>query len=178
MGDIKVHPPVKMICAVTFQRDFPLETALKELEKLISRVQQKSEIFEFDFTTYYEPEMGSGLLKQMLGFEGLFPVEILPDIKVATNELELKLSRQAARKINLDPGYLTAAKLVLATTKDYDHRLYLGRGIFGDVHLRFRQKHFLPNEWTYPDYRQPEILRFFEEVRAQYMQELAEFAAK
>ena len=82
------------------------------------------------------------------------------------------------RRVNLDPGYVDQAKLVLATTKDRQHRLYLGRGIYGEVTLRFTGGRFEPWEWTYPDYRTPEYRVFFETVRRRYRQQLAAWVAE
>ena len=101
---------------------------------------------------YYEPTMGPGLRKQLWAFERHIDPAALPDIKHHTNDLELALAaespRPEPRPINLDPGYLTLAKLVLATTKDQAHRLYLRDGIFAEVTLHFRDWGFQPWPWT------------------------------
>lgn len=150
-----------------------LGEVLGKMEKLLSKVDSRSTRYDFSkFTAYYNEEMGTGLQKQMVSFRELVPAEKLPDIKIATNHLEEKWRMSGKRQVNIDPGYVCAAKLVLATTKDYDHRIYLNRGIFGDVHLRFRNGHFRPNEWTYPDYQQNPILSFFENVRKLYLEQL------
>ncbi len=175
MGEVKVYPPVKLFVAITYSPRAPLEEILPHLEQLFSPIDSQSPAFAFEFTRYYEPEMGSGLQKQFVSFRDLIPAETLPDIKLATNELEKKFARSGKRQVNLDPGYICAAKMVLATTKDYDHRLYLGRGIFGDVHYRFRKGHFMVNEWTYPDYQQPEIIHYFEELRRKYLEQLRQW---
>ncbi len=172
MGEIKTHPPVKLIAAITFAPGIDLPEVKKKLGEIFSPIDLEGPLYAFTFTDYYQPEMGAGLTKQMVSFRELIPVEQLPDIKIATNQLEARYARTGKRRVNIDPGYLTAAKLVLATTKDYDHRIYLGRGIFGDVHLRYRKGHFQVNEWTYPDYRQPEVLHFFEQVREVYLHQL------
>jgi hypothetical protein len=75
------------------------------------------------------------------------------------------------RTVNLDPGYLCAGKLVLATTKNQQHRLYLGQGIYGEVALRFRAGAWQPWEWTYPDYRSPEYAQVFAEIRRLFMRQ-------
>lgn len=173
MGTVKVYPPVKYFTAITFEPTAPVEKAKEWLETIFSDIEDISPCYNFDhFTSYYHEEMGTGLQKQIVSFKSLKPAEILPECKLATNEIESHFLSKRGRRLNLDPGYICAAKMILATTKDYDHRLYLHRGIFGDVHLRFRQGHFQPAEWTYPDYRQPQIILFFEQVRKNYLQQL------
>ncbi len=175
MGKIRVYSPVKIIAAITFAPDVSREEIIRRLEKLLSPIDSRSGEYAFDFTRYYEAEMGANLRKQMFSFRELIPAEQLPDIKIATNLIEEEFFEADRRRVNIDPGYICAAKLVLATTKDYDHRIYLGRGIFGDVHLCFRKGHFRTNRWTYPDYQQPEILAFFENVRKIYLEQLRDW---
>ncbi len=174
MGQVKAYPPVKYICAVTIADIHLWEKVQVQLENLLSPIDLMMDWFPFHYTDYYTPEMGSGLQKRMVAFQQLRPAEDLPEIKLATNLIEETLSGSPQRRVNLDPGYVTAARLVLATTKDYSHRLYLGKGIFGDVHLRYRHKRFEPMEWTYPDYREPFVIQFFEEVRIKYLRQLGE----
>ncbi len=152
-----------------------MERIYPALEMLFSKIDQDSGTFEFDFSEYYEPEMGKNLQKQIISFSGLRSADDLPNFKLSTNIIEKQFADERHRIVNIDPGYLAAARIVLATTKDYDHRIYLGRGIFGDVHLRFRKGHFKPNDWTYPDYREQKILDFFEHLRTVYLQQLKEW---
>ncbi len=113
--------------------------------------------------------MGSGLKKQFFGFEQLIDPAALVDLKLRTNAWEADyaaLGRHAEeRPLNLDPGYITLAKLVLASTKDHSHRLYLGRGIYAEITLGFRAGAWQANEWTYPDYRRADFQRFFVDCR-------------
>jgi hypothetical protein len=113
--------------------------------------------------------MGKGLQKIFLGFKKLIKREKLPEIKLYTNDLEDRYSCQSNRQVNLDPGYLTSGQVILATTKDYQHRIYLGKGIFGEVTLRFKNGSFQPWDWTYPDYRQESYTNFFNELRKIYL---------
>ncbi|MBN2365362.1 MAG: DUF4416 family protein, partial [Calditrichaeota bacterium] len=98
--------------------------------------------------------------------------------KLATNKLEEEFSDSGNRTVNIDPGYVNAAKMVLATTKDYDHRLYLERGIFGDLHMRFRQGNYHPSDWAYPDYRQSAVIAFFRNIREIYLTQLKDWPAE
>lgn len=173
MGKLKAYPPVKYFAALTFGPDINTKTIFKKLQNIFSEIDSRSPVYNFDdFTNYYEKEMGSHLNKQLFSFLELRPAEHLPDIKVATNKIEEEFRKDGGRVVNIDPGYVNAAKMILATTKDYDHRIYLNRGIFGDLHLRFSKGKFQVNEWTYPDYRQDKILTYFEMVRNIYLEQI------
>ena len=151
-----------------------LEEAETSLHAAFGALDLKSYIFAFTFTDYYQPEMGSNLHRRFVAVRTLIPQDAMPEIKHRTNEIERQfclIGERIRRQINLDPGYLTSAKVVLASTKDYAHRIYLGRGIFGDLHFRYEQGMYQPLPWTYPDYRTPEALTFFAEMRRYYLRE-------
>lgn len=175
MGKIQPHPPVKLIAAITINDVNLWPTVRERLETEFSPIDSFLDWYDFTHTTYYESEMGANLKKRMVSFQDLIAPEALPEIKVRTNQLEEAFAVEGRRRVNIDPGYVCSAKLVLATTKDYGHRLYLGQGIFGDVHLRYQRKTFQPQEWTYPDYREPQVIYFFEEVRKLYLTQLADY---
>jgi hypothetical protein len=143
------------------------EAALSERFGAIAR---SSEILPFHFTDYYQPEMGINLLRKFVAFERLVDAAELAGIKLWTNALEDRFAAEpqagVPRPINLDPGYITPAKLVLATTKDNAHRIYLGQGIHAEITLMFLKNAFEPMPWTYPDYRTEPYRRFLEQVRA------------
>ena len=150
----------------------------KAEERLIQKfglVDFKSPILSFQHTHYYEPEMGSNLKRKFISFQGLIDPAEIAKIKLFTNQLEGDFLHPDTedRRINLDPGYLTLSKLVLASTKNYQHRIYLGRGIYAEVTLRYcRGKGFEPWEWTYPDYRTREYLEIFNHLREIYQGQL------
>ena len=123
----------------------------------------------FDISEYYQAEMGSGLTRRFVAFRRLVPPDALAAVKLATIELEAALAVDGRRQVNLDPAYLSAGKLVLATTKNQQHRIYLGQGVFAEVALRYRDGAWRAWEWTYRDYRSPEYARVFDEIRALYM---------
>ncbi len=177
MGKIKKHPPVQLFMAVTFNPQAINESLILErIESRFGSSDLKSETYDFDrFTDYYEKEMGQGLKKFFVAFYDLRAPEALPQIKVQTNNLEMEISKGEHRIVNIDPGYLTLSKVVLATTKDYSHRLYLGKGIFGDLHLIFVNKTFNKQPWTYPDYQQPSTIDFFLKLREVYRKKLGEY---
>lgn len=174
MGNIRPYPPVKLIAAIAVS-DLDLWPECEEkLVSLYSAIDMAMKWYNFQHTDYYLAEMGSALRKRMVSFQELIPAEQLPAIKLATNQLETEFSLAGKRRVNIDPGYICAPRLVLATTKDYSHRLYLGSGIFGDIHLKYQKGGFQPQEWTYPDYREAAVLQFFNEVRETYLAQLAD----
>jgi len=173
MGIVKPHVPVKLFAAVTYASTVKRDDLLTGIAGLLAAIEFKSEVYNFSqFTDYYQEEMGLDLSKQIVTFTGTITPETLPGIKLRTNEFEQKQNSQGQRLVNIDPGYITSAKVLLATTKDYSHRIYLGQGIFGDVHLCYQRQSFQIQSWTYPDYRQPQILEFFNQVRNEYLQQL------
>jgi len=132
-----------------------------------------SERFPFHFTDYYTAEMGPHLFRHFITFECLISIPNLPDIKKETNRLEEKYATPVGnRRINIDPGYICLEHVILSTTKGYTHRPYLRDGIYADLTLIYRNKSFKPLEWTYPDYRQEEIIGLFNQFRKNYIEDL------
>jgi hypothetical protein len=173
MGNVKPHVPVKLFAAVTYARCVEKLTILNGIAAALSGIEQQSDPYDFSqFTDYYQDEMGPDLLKHIVVFTGTILAESLPEVKQATNNFEQKYCQYGKRLINVDPGYVCAAKVLLATTKDYSHRVYLGQGIYGDVHLVFQRQSFQVQPWTYPDYRQQSIIDFFNRIRSDYLQQL------
>ncbi|RKY87620.1 phosphoribosylformylglycinamidine cyclo-ligase, partial [candidate division KSB1 bacterium] len=117
-------------------------------------------------------EMGKNLKKRFLSFTELIYPDEITSIKIKTNEIEKKFTEKGKRKVNIDPGYISESKLILATTKNYSHRIYLNNGIYGDLHLIFKNGRFNPQPWTYPDYKEKFNLSFFEKVREKYKDDL------
>jgi len=164
-----------------FTRDVSLfEKIFNIMERRFGPVSKRSKIFNFTQTDYYTEEMGPGLKKIFFVFKKPISPERLIDIKLYTMKLESKFSartlclekshrsmkrRGEKRRVNLDPGYLSLSKVVLATHKDYAHRLYLGKGIYGEITLFFKDKTFTPFPWTFPDYRTPDYINFFNNAR-------------
>lgn len=142
---------------------------LKEVEELLEEewgaIEIKSERIEFDFTDYYEKELGKGLLRLWESFERVVGEDRLVELKIFTNSLEKRFLRDGKRRINLDPGILTLSKLILTTTKDYSHRIYIRDGIYAEVTLIYKNRSFQPLRWTYPDYREERAIQFFNKVR-------------
>lgn len=170
MGETRKHRPVLLVMAAFGKEDAAIDEGRRRAAAAWGGIVCEAGPFPFDQTTYYERSMGAGLKKRLWAFRRLIDPTDLPAIKHQTNEWEEEIRRSAewsaARPVNLDPGYVTEAKLVLATTKDRDHRLYLGDGIFGEVTLHFHGGEWRAREWTYADYRQPSYFAFLDECRA------------
>jgi len=174
MGTITKHLPVKLLIAITYHSDFHIEPVLSDIEKLYSPIELKSEVYDFSkFTSYYHAEMGDNLKKCFITPTDLITPEDLPAVKVSTNKIEEGLIIDQKRQVNIDPGYITQAKLVLATTKNYSHRIYIGEGIFGDLHMYYRNNSYQAQPWTYPDYMDEKNIVFFNAARKRYLEQLA-----
>ncbi|MBA7675265.1 hypothetical protein ES703_83495 [subsurface metagenome] len=172
VSEPREHKPVKLVVGVFTNRLELFQEALRVLEKRFGPVDYESPLLPFDKTDYYEEEFGKDLKRKFYSFKKLIEAEDLPKIKIFTNSLEKKFSKEENRLINLDPGYLAPAKLVLTTTKDYQHRIYYGKGIYGEVTLRYKRGSFIPWEWTYPEYRTKEYIKIFNHIRKIYMEQL------
>ena len=176
MAESRPAVPVLLVVAVFSRHVAAADWAREQLENVFGPVALASPAYDFTQTRYYEPTMGPGLRKQFLAFERLIAADSLAEIKRRTNALEQELADAGLyiepRPLNLDPGVLQLGKFLLATTKDQAHRVYLRDGIFAEVTLRYHAGAFEPWPWTYADYRQPEVLAFFNEARAWYRDRL------
>lgn len=168
MGKIRKYNPVKLIIGFIYKDEAVFIKARNKLARKFGKIDFESARIDFNYTDYYEAEMGAGLKRRFVSFHKLIPMQDLYRIKLYTNRLEEKLSISKSRQINLDPGYLDSAKLVLASTKDYAHRIFLRKGIFAEVTLSFRDNSFSSNDWTYPDYRSKEYIDIFNQIRKLY----------
>ena len=171
MGIIRTVQAVKPICGFVFKKSIDRFKVIQQITEVLGPVDDQTPVFDFSFTDYYEQEMGVDLKKMFLSFVKCIPPENLAKIKRRTNEIEDLWSVDGKRSVNLDPGYITGAKLVLASTKDFAHRIYLSDGIYGDVQLQYRHNHFHISHWTYPDYQTDLALSFFSHVREKIVQE-------
>ncbi|MCX5700138.1 MAG: DUF4416 family protein [Candidatus Omnitrophica bacterium] len=165
MGKITRAKPVKLIVSFIFKEEKFFKKSKIILTRYFGELDFESYSLPFEFTDYYNEEMGSDLKKVFVSFKKLILPEQLPRIKRLTNKIEDKLSRKKKRQVNIDPGYLDQAKLVLASTKNYVHRVYLNDGIYAELTLFFQDKSFQPWQWTYPDYRTPEYIGIFNHIR-------------
>jgi hypothetical protein len=174
MGKITPAKPVKLIVGLIFKDDKSFHKTKGILIRKFKEVDFESESIPFDFTDYYQDELGNGLTRKFLSFKKLIHPSDIARIKVFTNKIENKLAFHGKRRINIDPGYLDLARLILASTKDFAHRIYLGKGIFGELTLIYRGHSYKSWEWTYPDYRREDYISIFNKIRENYAHESKE----
>jgi hypothetical protein len=173
MGAISEKEKVVLVAAVLRQDTEESGLLLEEeLEKLWGPIRQRSASIDFDFSNYYEKEMGASLKRQFVGFSNYVPAEMLADAKVKSNALERRLSIEGNRRFNIDPGYLAFSKVVVASTKDATYRVYLGKRIYAQPMLLYEEGSYHPWPWTYPDYRCKTAISFFNSVRSDYKKRL------
>jgi len=173
MGKPREPRPARLFTSIIFAEEDILNLAMEDLRKAFGEIDWISGRLHFDFTDYYAKEMGEALLRHFVTFKELIPMDRLPAIKHLTNRLEEKYEGQGGnRQINIDPGYVCLEHVILATTKGYSHRPYLRDGIYADLTLVYRNKSFQALEWTYPDYRQEEVIRLFNRIRKSYSDDL------
>ena len=148
---------MKWICGMISARTDLLDAAATELAGAFGPIDLVSETMDFDFTHYYDAEMGSPLVRRFVGFAASAPPDGLVEAKWRTNAIEANFARAGgrggvARPVNLDVGYIEPSKLVLASMKNFSHRIYLGRGVYAEVTLMARGGKWEPLPWTFPDY--------------------------
>jgi hypothetical protein len=168
MGRIKLPYPIKLICGLLAADRIRLDRAKVVLSEWFGSIDRESELIPFDFTDYYQKEIGPSLIRQYISFKELIAPEGLAAIKLTTNRLEDDFREGGKRKVNLDPGYLDLSKMVLATTKDATYRVYLKDGIYAQSTYFFQSGTYRPWEWTYADYRTRVALNFFNQARDAY----------
>jgi hypothetical protein len=176
MWELKEPKPVKLVVGVLAANGNCLHAAVEEIRSEFGKMDLVSDIWLFTQTDYYKDETGPDILRQFVSIEKLMDPGELAQIKHQTNQLEKELAGKSglslARPVNLDPGYIEPSKLVLASTKNYSHRIYIGRKIYAEVTLVFDKGCWRPLPYTYPDYRQQCYLDFFEKVRARLLEQL------
>ena len=176
MGIPKEPKPVKLFIALLSNHEALFPQLEGELAASFGAVDSASGILPWTLTDYYQEEMGSRLLRKFISFISLVSPEKLAELKLITQGLEANhqwvQGERRGRRANIDPGYLDANKVVLATTKDASHRVYLHSGIYAEAALRFHRGSFQPFDYTYPDYRWPETLSFFSSLRSLYLSQL------
>jgi len=173
VGSATQPAAVKLFLAVLYHKDAPVEEVLSLIDQRFGNRQHWYGPISFSWTRYYSDEMGSELLKLYYNYEISIDRSKLPDIKCFTNDLERQFSSEdGARTINIDPGYVARDKVVLATTKDFYHRLYLDKGIFGEVTLHYRKGRFRYFSWTYPDFKDEKVMQFLERIRAPLVKQI------
>jgi hypothetical protein len=166
--------PVKLIASIFSPEKALIEKIFDELSKQFGTIDIVSDEFAFDRTRYYEKEMGWPLYRNFVSFEELVSADQLVAVKLVTNRVEQKYTYNKKRKANIDPGFLSHERVILATGKNYIHRVYLSKGIYADLTLLYKKGGYRHLEWTYPDYRNKEVIEFFNRVRETYTKQIKE----
>ena len=169
MSTPAAHSPTLLLVAAFSRYGEGIDWARRRAVETWGPIAMESPLFYFGETDYYEPTMGADLRKVFFVFEKPFDPSNLAAIKLQTNRWEeeyASLGQHAEpRPLNLDPGYLTLGKLVLASTKDYAHRIYLAQGIYAEITLSYRRKKWQSGEWTFADYKRDDYHEFFSACR-------------
>jgi hypothetical protein len=177
MGVIRSPRAVNLICGLISSDPDLMARAIRFLVQSYGPTDGVSELWPFDDTDYYQAEMGPDLHRQFVSFEKLIDAGGIAAIKAHTNDLEARICHDCGltpneRPVNLDPGYLELSKLVLATTKNGSHRIYLRDGIYAESTLHYRDGRWTAWPWSYPDYASDRYHPFFEQVRQRYKAKL------
>lgn len=176
MWKLKDPKPVKLVIGILAANHNCLHAAAEALANNFGEVDFTSEVWPFDKTDYYKVQTGSHILRQFISIKNLIDPGKLAKIKHQTNKLEQKLTKALAlplpRPVNLDPGIIEPSKLILATTKNYSHRIYIGKNMYAEVTLIFDKGCWRPQDYTYPDYRQQCYFDFFDTVRTRLLEQL------
>ena len=169
MGEPTYHTPVLLVLAAFSRHGEALDWARAKAVATWGPIERESPQFDFAETGYYDATMGAGLKKVFYAFQQPFDPAELVEIKLMTNRWEEEYAAASnhtePRPLNLDPGYITLGKLILASTKDYAHRIYLSRGIYAEVTLQYRHRRWEHHQYTFPDYRREDYQKFFSDCR-------------
>ncbi len=168
MSETRPAEAVKLVASLFSGESRLLGDALRALSERYGRADFISAPAPFAYTDYYTKEFGGSLIRRLVSFDRLIRPDALPDVKLWTNSLERRLSMEGRRRVNIDPGYIANAHLILATGKGYSHRPYLRDGIYADLTLIYRNKAFQSLPWTYPDYAGGEMIGILTRIREKY----------
>ncbi len=176
MWDLQNPKPVKLIIGILATDETALAAAVKAISKSFGTIDLTSDVWPFTQTDYYKDELGPNALRQFVSIEKLIDPGKLAQIKHETNSLEQQLADSLKlslpRPVNLDPGFIEPSKLILASTKNFSHRIYIGNRMFAEVTLMYEKGRWRHFEYTFPDYRQSCYHDFLSKVRTRLMEQL------
>jgi hypothetical protein len=176
MSQPKEPMPGKLVVSVFLKEKTLIKSVAEKLMENFGTVDLISAWMPFDWTTYYQSEMGEPLYRRMMVFTRLVEQHALPDIKLTTNNIEKEFVLGSRRRVNIDPGYLLLERFVLATGKNFSHRIYIGKQIYADLTLVYRKGRFQALPWTFPDYADHGMHGFLEKAREKYAFDLKQEA--
>jgi Domain of unknown function (DUF4416) len=176
MWELHDPKPVKLIIGILAANETALAAAVKAINKSFGVIDLKSDVWPFTQTDYYKDELGPNALRQFVSIENLIDPGKLAQIKHDTNSLEQQLADSLKlslpRPVNLDPGFIEPSKLILASTKNFSHRIYIGNKMFAEVTLMYEKGNWRQFEYTFPDYRQSCYHDFLSKVRTRLLEQL------
>jgi len=164
----KIPEPAKLVISALTVREDLLKPVSKLLVEDLGPIDEEIGPIPFNYTKYYDREMGPGICRSLWSFARLVDRGSLARIKLLTNRIEQSYTTDGKRRFNLDPALMSLGNFVLATGKDNAHRIYLGEGIFADLTLIFRAGTYRSLEWTYPDYADPVLIGILNRIRENY----------
>ena len=173
--EVESAPPrVKLIAAVLVRAEESLTACRKALEERFGPTDGATEPFLFLFSNFYQEEMGPDLRKVLWSFDSLRDAGQMVEIKRQAVQIEEshRLKGKGGRRLNIDPGFLSADRFVLTSRKDAGHRIFLDSGVFGEVTLLFSRGRYRPLSWTYPDYRMEMVGGFLRQVRTRFLRQM------
>lgn len=176
MGSLHEFEEEKLIIGVIYNDPSVYDEVIRILTEKFGPIEDESERFSFsrEFSTYYDSELGGEGMRVILSFRDTVNPERQAAIKTFTNELELRYSDEAGRKINLDPGFISHGRLLLATTKPTGFRIPLSDGIYTELTLFYARGSWQKLPWTYRDYQSERVQRFLTRVRNKYLKQRKE----
>lgn len=172
MAKIESPLPVKYLIAVLYRDADSLAAVTTDLVTRWGAIDFEGADHPFDVTDYYEPEMGTPLMRRLLAFEKLYPPTLLIDMKLECNRIEDLLAINGKRTVNLDAGYLDHNKYLLASAKEAGQKIYLDKGIYADLSGRYKAGKYQPFEWSFPDFRDGRYDGELLAIRKLYMEQV------
>jgi hypothetical protein len=176
MWEIQQPKPVKLMVGILAADRRCLEAACGRVIEAFGPADLTSPVYPFDMTEYYEEQAGPNILRQFLAIEQLIDPGRMAEIKHKANQIEKELAASLGtpfpRPVNLDPGYVEPSKLVLASTKNFAHRVYIGTGMWAEVTLTYNKGVWQVYPYTFPDFKSGRYNEFLSQVRERLVSQL------
>ena len=178
MWEITNPKPVKLIIGILAADDNCRIAAVGAIQAEFGQLDMESQVWPFTQTEYYKKQAGENILRQFVTVEKLIDPGGLAEVKLTANKIEQELSKKLAlalpRPVNLDPGTVEPSKLVLASTKNFSHRIYIGQNIYAELTLSFIKGIWQSYQYTFPDFKQSTYHQFLTKVREKLVGQLRE----
>jgi len=180
MGEVRIIEPVNLVIYIfSAQVDYWFDQVKEDLVREFGPIDYLSPLLDFGkYTLYYDKEMGSGIVGKLISFERLIHPSLLASIKIKTNEIEQRYAVDGKRRFNLDPGYVHHMQFVLATTKMWPHRIYIGQGIYAEPTLMYINGRWKDYDFTYPNYKEEVYKKELEKIRSMYLEKRKAYLKK